>query len=630
MDGRCGRRLRRLPHLRTGGGRITRSVQCIDPCPFGMLVDCVRDCGFAISIVLRPTRPRRRSSHLSPLVLTAVVAFAVVLAFLFWLGTVAAPSNLDAMNYHLPRAAEWATNHNVNNYATTIDLQVYDGRLAEYFITQHLILDGTDRLLFIPQFLAYAMASILVAGLARLLGGGRRGALWGLLLAATMPVAIMEATTEQNDLVVASVVLAAYYLGAVLWRLDRAEPAVLILCGAAAGLAIETKAFAVLVLLPLGIALVVMAWRRRWVSPKRAGWVGVALAVCIILTLPMTLRNWDVYRNPSGPPTGLDVASMNPAGLMTAATQSTLLNVDSLYYNINVHIDNVERSVGNGLGWAHPNQSFSVSTSWPVPIATPTEDGSGDFVAYLALFVAGISLISRRVRSAAFKTGAGMTFMLLASGVGLAAILFLLKWQPWGARFQLMALYPLLACVAVILSGIRGRVATIALCTALIGLSAILVPSAALRDVGKPVIGNIPSNYLALPRTTQYFRWWCSNLLASYTDAVHEVFAHHQSSLGYVSQTRDFEYPLWALMSQQADGRPVHVIPLDVTNLTKRYDTRLTVRPYVALVTGPSVAGEETNAKPLLQMGYTKQSVVASGCETVGVYVLSNAESHSR
>ena len=579
--------------------------------------------GFATAALLRPTRPRGRSLRLSPLVLGAVAAFVLVLAFLFWLGTVAAPNNLDAMNYHLPRAAVWATNHNVNNYATNIDKQTYDGRLAEYFITQILVLDGTDRLVFLPQFLAYAMLSVLVAGLARFLGGGRRAALWGLLLAGTLPVALMQATTTENDLVVASAILATYFLGAVLWRFDRIEPAVLVLCGAGAGLAIVTKADAVLVLVPFGVALIASAWLRRWISLRQATWVVFALAACIALSLPMTLRNWDLYRNPAGPPTGLDVGSLNPAGLVTAGAESTLSNVDSLYYRVNVHIDNVERFAGGALGWDRVNPKFGTETTWPVATPTPTEDGSGDFVAYLAIVAAALLLLSPAVRCRVFRSGTGLVPTLLSSTAGLALILLLLKWQPWGARFQLMALYPLLACVAIILSAIRERMIALVVGAVLIGLSVILAPMALSRDIGKPVFGD-PPDYLSLPRDAQYFRW-CAGLQSPYTTAVKEVFDHHQTSLGYLSQADDFEYPLWVLMSQQADGKPVHIVALHVMNASRRYEPRPLNPPKVALVSGTTVADENANASAILRLGYRPQSVSSSACATVGIYFLTKS-----
>jgi len=578
--------------------------------------------GFTAAAMLRPTRRRRsRSVPRRPpsSVIAAVAGFVLIVGFLFWLGVVAAPDNLDALNYHLTMAAHWVTNHNVDNYPTAIAQQTYNGRLAEYFATQVLILDGTDRLVFLPQFLAYVMSTILVAGLARQLGGGRRAALWGLLLAGTLPLALMQATTAQNDLVVASVILTAYYLAVVLFQLDRISVPVLILTGAAAGLAIVTKADAVLAVVPLGLALGVTAWRRRWISTGRTRWVALAVAVGLALTLPMTLRNWELYHNPIGPPSGLNVTSLDPGGLATTVVKSALLNVDTLDYNLNTHVGKVESSIGRSLGWERGNPQFATGAAWPIITATPTEDGSGDLVAFLAVLGASLLVISRTVRSGVFRAGSGFAPTMLASGGALVLILALLKWQPWGARFQLMALYPLLACAAVILAAVRGRVVATLLCTVLIGLSLVLTPRALLKDVGKPVFG-VPPDYLALPRDTQYFRW-CPGLQHPYTTAVREVFEHRQTSLGYVSRSADIEYPLWALLSERADGAPVHVVPLDVTNPSARLQTRPFVAPTVALVSGSTIADEKSRAASIRHLGYREQSMDASPCGVEGIYV---------
>ena len=342
----------------------------------------------------------------SLVVVGAVVVFAVVLGFLLWLGTVAAPNNLDAMNYHLPRAAEWATNHNVNNYPTNIAKQLYNGRLAEYFQTQILILDGTDRLVFMPQFVAYAVSSVLVAGLARQLGGGRRAALWGLLLAATLPLAILQSTTAQTDLVVASIVMATYYLSVVWWNQDHFHVTLLFLIALSAGLAILTKEDAALTLAPLAVVMMIEAVHNHWTTAPAFGWTAVALVLCVVVTLPMGLRNWQLYGNPGGPSGGVDISSIQPAGIATAAGESLLLNLDTLTYGGNIHIFHFESSLGRLLGWNHPDLNVAYSEPdenyfpvWPVLEPAPSEDGSGDLVAFVAVLGALLLLLSAQVRS---------------------------------------------------------------------------------------------------------------------------------------------------------------------------------------------------------------------------------------
>jgi hypothetical protein len=582
---------------------------------------------FSVAALLSPARRRSGSLRLRPslVVVGAVVVFAVVLGFLLWLGTVAAPNNLDAMNYHLPRAAEWATNHNVNNYPTNIAKQLYNGRLAEYFQTQILILDGTDRLVFMPQFVAYAVSSVLVAGLARQLGGGRRAALWGLLLAATLPLAILQSTTAQTDLVVASIVMATYYLSVVWWNQDHFHVTLLFLIALSAGLAILTKEDAALTLAPLAVVMMIEAVHNHWTTAPAFGWTAVALVLCVVVTLPMGLRNWQLYGNPGGPSGGVDISSIQPAGIATAAGESLLLNLDTLTYGGNIHIFHFESSLGRLLGWNHPDLNVAYSEPdenyfpvWPVLEPAPSEDGSGDLVAFVAVLGALLLLVSAQVRSRIRPSARNLVLLVAAGGASLALILLTLKWQPWGARFQLMALYPLLACVAVVFAAVRGKVLVIALITVVVGLTLVVTPFALLKDAGKPVISG-SEDYLGRTRDAQYFRW-CPGLEAPYTAAVNEVFRQHQMSLGYVSKEDDFEYPLWALMSERARGAPVHVVPLEIQHEAGDLDRPAEPTPRVVIVSALTKAGVVRRAGPLVAKGYRPQSVQMSNCEVVGIY----------
>ena len=151
--------------------------------------------------------------------------------------------------------------------------------MDEYFLTQALLLDGTDRFVFLPQWIAYVSSVVVLSGLARLMTGKRSAALWGFLLAATLPLGILQATTPLNDLFVATIILCASYLAVLLWRLRRPDAVLLVLVGAASGLAVVTKVDAILGIAPLGVAIIVMASRDRWPVRTTLGWGALALVV---------------------------------------------------------------------------------------------------------------------------------------------------------------------------------------------------------------------------------------------------------------------------------------------------------------------------------------------------------------
>ncbi len=450
------------------------------------------------------------------------------------------------------------------------------------------------------------------------MAGTRRAGIWGLFLASTLPVAILQSTTAQTDLVVASLVMTSYYLAAIIWMKERLEVPLLLLLALSAGLAIVTKEDALLSLIPLGATLAIMAWQRQWPLGEALRWGVVAVALCVVVTLPMTFRNMQLYGNPSGPSSGVNVSTFSPGDLATIAAESLLLNVDTLSNAENVHVFNVESSLARTLGWDRVNPDVGFTTTWPVVGSTPSEDGSGDLIAYLALIAAGALLLVPSVRNRIKTPGQAFLPFALSALASLVLILVMLKWQPWGARFQLMALYPLLTCVAITFAAVTRKIVVMALALVLVGITAQMMPRELISDAGKPLTDG-PYNYLAQSRSAQYFRW-CPGFEGPYHQVVDEVFRAHQRVLGYVSKPDDFEYPLWALLSQQAHGGPVRVLPLLVNGPSARLKSGSGPMPDVVLVSGDSKTRVSVKAGPLVRQGYRPTSVQSSSCGTLGIY----------
>jgi len=579
-----------------------------------------------LRMLYRQDRPRYTS------VVPALMVFGAVACFLLWLGATSASNSPDAMNYHLTRAATWASNGSVNNYPTYSLRQLYYGRLDEYLLTQGLLLDGTDRFVFLPQWIAYVSSVVMVAGLARLLSGRRSAALWGFLLAATLPLGILQATTALNDLFVGTIMLSASYLAVVLWRLRRPDAILLILVGAAGGLAVVTKVDAILGLVPLGAAVIVMAWRDHWPVRTTLRWGTIALVVALALTLPMTLRNLETFHNIVGQTTSEDrvVSTANPVLLGKNALRNLLNNVDILQAGVNSHVTHFEATVGGWLHLDHPSPSTTVpflaggnvgGSTWPYQgLLTPTDDGSGSLVGIVGLLVSAIALLWARVR---MRTAAHeLVPLFLSSVVTLGLALLLVRWGPWGARFQLIALLPVLACIASTLSALTGRVLQV-VGTLVIAGSVILVPFALFQNASKPLVGGSGdlTSYRAQSHDSQYFRW-CPSALKVYDSAIAEVHHDHQHEIGYVSDWfGGFLYPLWALLSERSHGALVQVVPVAIDNRSGRDTRSAGSEPRVTLVLSQTASLESSNAQRLLRLGYREQSVTRTECEFVGLYV---------
>ena len=120
-----------------------------------------------------------------------------------------------------------------------------------------MALGGADRYVALVQGAAYVALVLGVIGVARALRLGRSEALVAGLLVATLPVIALQASTAQNDLVVASFVVAA-----VVFLLDRYSGAAPWLAGAAIALALGTKVTA-LIAIPVLLVVAFVVWPER-------------------------------------------------------------------------------------------------------------------------------------------------------------------------------------------------------------------------------------------------------------------------------------------------------------------------------------------------------------------------------
>ena len=119
-----------------------------------------------------------------------------------------------------------------------------------------MVLGGSD-FAGLVQASAFVALALGVIGSARAIGLGRSEALLGGLLVATLPVIALQASAAQNDLIVASFLVAAVVL-----LLDRG-PALPWLAGAATALAVGTKVTAV-------IGILCWPWSRSSCHPYAA------------------------------------------------------------------------------------------------------------------------------------------------------------------------------------------------------------------------------------------------------------------------------------------------------------------------------------------------------------------------
>ena len=185
----------------------------------------------------RPQLDLRNLGRLrSPQAFVLGVAVAIGFAYIFALLLGTPPNGWDPLNYHLARVAFWLQANRIGyiepTYDERLNLNPPNGEIGATFalgVTHDEVFSG------IVQFAAALACALAVFALARRAGLAAREAAFGALLFLTLPIVLLQASLSKNDLVVASLLLAAafFILGE-----RRSE---LVLAGISTALAVGTK-----------------------------------------------------------------------------------------------------------------------------------------------------------------------------------------------------------------------------------------------------------------------------------------------------------------------------------------------------------------------------------------------------
>lgn len=118
------------------------------------------------------------------------------------------PNTYDSLTYHMARVAHWIQNQSIAYYPTNISRQNEMSPGAEYVIFFLQLLAGNDRLAVLPQFVSYIFLAFGLVYLLRVYRIPKKSVPALVLLSMSTPMAVLQATTTQNDLVCSLTVLA--------------------------------------------------------------------------------------------------------------------------------------------------------------------------------------------------------------------------------------------------------------------------------------------------------------------------------------------------------------------------------------------------------------------------------------
>ena len=493
-----------------------------------------------------------------------LVPIAGIVACLGALGAGSAPNNYDSMTYHMSRVAHWIQNASVAHYPTHILRQIYQTPWAEYAVLQMQVTWGGDRFANLIQWFAMVGSVVGVSWIARQLGGGPRGQILAAALCATIPLGLLEATSTQNDYVLAFwlVCLAACVLAVVGDPRGETDRRWVIAGGAALGLALLTKGTGYLLAGPFLLWLGLVLWRR---DRGRALAMGLMVGlVAVTMNAGYYRRNVELFGQPLGPGPGPGVpyvytnAALSVGTTVSNAFRNLALEVGTPSWPVNVRIERAVRGVHRWLGLDadDPRSTFVGQRFIILAHLWNSENVAANLLhTLLAIATMGTVLASRASRRPL------VVAFLVALMAGFGLLCAFVAWTPWNTRHLLPLLVLSCAAIGVVMERSWGRVLSTTVAVGLLVLSSAWV----VNSAGHPLLG--PVSVWRLPRRDQYFL-----RVPAFRQPFFQVasLARQQQCerIGLVTGWNDVEYPLWALLAEGA-SRP-RIVHVNVDNVSAR------------------------------------------------------------
>lgn len=492
---------------------------------------------------------RAGSWHLSLAEAGLLLAFAVILLLTGAVAWVSPPNTTDSHLYHMSRVMHWAQAGTLAHYPTTYEHQLWFPPWAETAILTLRLLWGTDQPAALVQGLSYLGCLIVAAGVAGFLGADRGGQLLAAAFCASIPMAILQASSTQNDLVSGFWLLSLAYLLTQSAQRTTQEPGAHF-SGLALGLGMLTKSTFYLYAAPF-VAWYLWRVLRSGGALAGAKMLAVAGMVAAALNSGFWARNWVTYGGPLGPMELVRAhTALGAPGTLRAswaahlvshfATPSEPLNrtIEAAFGRL---CDVVRGDLPDfGLIWSWNHEDLAGS---------PLHLASIGFVVVLVLVVRG----RRSHGSLVPYTAAGV--------VAFALLTVLVNWNPYVVRLHLPFLMVMAPVIGVAFgSWLRpGRVTLLGVLFVALSLPWVLL------NQTRPVIGLRPRTAIVSVFRAEKVDILFANWLPQRDDFIAAAATVRETGcmqIGLRIDSHDLEYPHWWLLGAPQNGmRLEHVEP---------------------------------------------------------------------
>jgi hypothetical protein len=484
------------------------------------------------------------------------IAGALIATFLLAVAATTPPTNWDALSYHLPRVLHWIQQQSVEHFPTENTRQLEFGPWAA-FVSAHLfLLEGTDRLVNLPQWIAMVWTTVLLSLLVELLGRYCRlnwclsndadaqrkrqnaGAL-AALVGATVPMGMMQALTPQTDYITTFWVTCLYVFAMALF-LEPDQPLLVVGLALALSLAVLTKSTGLIYAAPLAVWCGVWALARRARRAWKLKFTGTVVGAVLLLNAPHALRNYALFGSPLG---SRQIQEMVRNQRITPGVfASNLIRNLALHNNCGVAV--VTRTLNRAAVGLHSLTGERLddprTTYPPGPVKFHDRfllyDDYASAPLHLLAILGAILLASCRGQP-------NWRLLLYAGSIVASCCLFLalLKYQVWHSRFHLAYLIVFSPLVAIAVVAWSPRWSRALLAPGVCFYAAFCL----LQNEARPIFNR---HFARLTRERQYLDIHGSAWNPALERIASDIVASGCNSVGLKLGFDAFEYPIWMML----------------------------------------------------------------------------------
>jgi hypothetical protein len=481
----------------------------------------------------------------------AGVILATILGLLFIVSIKSPVNNNDSLQYHMSRVMHWVQDQGLEHYATSFLPQLFHPILAELAILNLRLLTNNDLFANLIQWLSMVGVLTGVTALAYILGARKIGQWASVAFVVSLPTGILEASSTQNDYVVAFWMICLLYF---IFRAVQIQANIfdIVTIGIVLGMGMLTKGtFYPYAAAPLVFLMVSLFIKYKPVQTMKYGlFIGL---VAITINLGVWSRNFSTFDNPLGPAiTTFTANGIGPGQIISGVTRNIAQNLATPNDQINEQIVLNLKSI---LSQIDPEmKSFNMEWGWN------HEDLAGNPLHTFLILGTLIILIVYRKR---LKENLVWYYLLVVvcMYILLASIV---KYDVYGNRYQLpfFTSWAPIFGIAISLIGKTSIKYTVTIFLLLAAFPWVLFnrtrPLIAMRESNDPytipcMAGCTTGSILIEPPEKTMFAVW-GTLGDAYDDAMKQVKETGCQEIGLKLDSNDLEYAYWWLLGAPQNG----------------------------------------------------------------------------